>query len=102
MEIQKLITDVRSWGAEKQITGPNAKATPSSQFEKLLEEVQELAEGIQKGDSHETIDAIGDCTVVLILLAELAGFRFEDCLLSAYQEIRDRKGRMVNGTFVKE
>ena len=27
---------------------------------------------------------------------------FESCLISAYNEIKDRKGRMINGVFVKE
>jgi hypothetical protein len=38
----------------------------------------------------------------LILLAELVGVKFENCLLAAYQEIKDRQGKMVDGMFVKE
>ena len=102
MDTQKLIEDVRSWGVNKGIIGASGKATPSSQFGKLREEMIELHFGIHHNNDGEIIDAIGDCTVVLILLAETAGFRFEDCLLSAYQEIKGRKGRMVDGVFVKE
>jgi len=97
-----LVQLVREWGNERNITGPNAKATVETQFSKLLEEVDEIREGIEKKDQHEIIDGIGDATVVLILLASLAGVRFETCLLAAYDEIRNRKGKMVEGKFVKE
>ena len=102
MKTQELVEKVRLWGAEKGIIGPEAKATPLTQFEKLLEEVEELHQGIAHNKPIETIDAIGDCTVVLILLAELCSFRFEDCLHSAYDEIKKRTGRMIDGKFVKD
>ena len=41
-------------------------------------------------------------TVVLILLAELAEVRFETCLVAAYDEIKERKGSMQNGQFLKQ
>ena len=97
-----LVSLIRQWGSERNIIGPSAKATVYSQFQKLLEEVDEIREGIEKNDQHEIIDGIGDCTVVLILLAELAGVKFEACLLAAYDEIKDRKGSMIDGAFVKQ
>jgi NTP pyrophosphatase (non-canonical NTP hydrolase) len=66
-----------------------------------MEEVGEIADGISDNDQHEIVDGIGDATVVLILLAELAGVRFETCLQAAWDEIKDRKGSMQNGHFVK-
>jgi len=100
--VSALISLVRQWGQDRNITGPNAKATVDSQFKKLLEEVDEIREGIEKKDQHEIVDGIGDATVVLILLAELAGVRFETCLLAAYEEIRNRKGSIIDGQFVKQ
>lgn len=98
-----LVSLVRQWGVDKGITGPNAKATVESQFTKLLEEVDEVREGIEKKDQHELIDGIGDCTVVLILLADLAGVKFEQCLLAAWEEIKGRTGRMSkDGIFIKD
>jgi NTP pyrophosphatase (non-canonical NTP hydrolase) len=97
-----LVSLVRQWGQDRNITGPNAKATVHTQFEKLREEFLELEDAIAREDQHELIDAIGDMTVVLILLSELAGVRFETCLVAAYEEIRDRKGSMINGAFVKQ
>ena len=49
----------------------------------------------------EFIDAIGDMVVVLTNLAYLGGTNIEHCIDSAYDVIRKRQGKMVNGTFVK-
>lgn len=102
MTTQQLIERVRAWGADKGITGPNGKATDKTQFKKLMEEVWELYEGIMNDDQDECIDAIGDCAVVLILMANLRGVEFEDCLESAYNVIKSRTGKMVGGAFVKD
>ena len=50
----------------------------------------------------EVIDGIGDCVVVLTNLAELQGVSIEACIDAAYQEIKNRKGKMVNGTYKKD
>lgn len=72
------------------------------QLVKLQEEVGELAAGIAKQRVGEVSDAIGDCVVVLTILALQNGLFIEDCIHRAYQVIKDRKGRMVDGVFVKE
>lgn len=102
MNIEDTISLIRIWGLEKGITGPNGKATAFSQFNKLTEEVNELRAGIQRNDVDEIQDAIGDCVVVLTLLAERSGLKIEDCILSAYNEIKGRTGQMIGGTFVKD
>ena len=48
------------------------------------------------------VDGIGDCVVVLTNLAELIGTPIEECIDIAYNEIKDRKGKMNNGTFKKD
>jgi len=68
----------------------------------LIEETGELAEALLKNDKAEIIDAIGDITVVLTNLAALEKLRIEDCVASAYDVIKNRKGNMINGTFVKQ
>lgn len=72
------------------------------QFIKLTEEVGELASAMLKKDPYETIDAIGDIQVVLIILCEQLGLDYEACLESAYNEIKNRKGKLVEGTFIRE
>ena len=102
MNIQTQIDLVRDWGKTKGIIGANGTGTEKAQTMKLIEEVEELVEANFKNDHDEKIDAIGDCTVVLILLADIIGVSFEDCLESAYQVISNRTGEMVDGTFVKD
>ena len=91
--------DIRSWAEER---GIYTKGDPKTQYVKLIEEVGELAKAILKDDKKEQIDAIGDSIVVLTNLAHLLGFKVEDCIDAAYNEIKNRKGSMQNGTFVKQ
>ena len=72
------------------------------QYSKLQEESNELLIGILNKDPYEQIDAIGDCAVVLIILANQLGFDIDECLKSAYDEIKDRTGQTINGNFVKD
>jgi NTP pyrophosphatase (non-canonical NTP hydrolase) len=67
-----------------------------------MEEAGELAAALLNDDKPEIQDAIGDMIVVLTNLAHLEGFSVEDCIDAAYTEIATRKGKMLNGTFVKE
>ncbi len=77
-------------------------ATKHAQMLKLTEEVRELAAAIARNKYDDAFDAIGDCTVVLIILAAQMHVDFEYCLHLAWEQIMDRKGKMVNGVFVKE
>lgn len=76
---------------------------PKSQFLKLMEEVGELAGDIaRKRDKSFIADDIGDAFVVLTIIAAQYDLRMEDCIRAAWLDIKDRKGRMVDGVFVKE
>ena len=75
---------------------------PKTQALKLVEEVGETCRAILKNKDHDAIDGIGDCVVVLTNLAELLGVSIEDCIDAAYEEIKDRTGKMSNGTFKKD
>ena len=90
---------IRNWANER---GIYENGDTKTQFVKLMEEVGELGKAILKDDKDEFIDAIGDCVVVLTNLSHLGGFGIEHCISSAYNEISDRTGSMVNGTFVKD
>ena len=89
---------IRTWATEKGIYKTGDSRT---QYVKLMEEAGELAQALLKNDETEVIDAIGDMVVVLTNLAKLRGHNIEDCIASAYSVIKDRQGKMVNGTFVK-
>jgi NTP pyrophosphatase (non-canonical NTP hydrolase) len=66
-----------------------------------MEEAGELAAAIARQDEDEFQDAIGDMFVVLTILAAQKGFNIEECIAHAWSQIKDRKGRMVDGIFVK-
>ena len=68
----------------------------------MIEEVGEIGRAILKQDTDGVVDGIGDAVVVLTNLAELVGVPIEECIEAAYDEIKNRTGKMVNGTFVKD
>jgi NTP pyrophosphatase (non-canonical NTP hydrolase) len=90
--------NIREWAKER---GLYDKGDSNTQYVKLMEEAGELARGLLKKDRPEIIDAIGDIVVVLTNLAYMEGMDIEDCVQSAYTEIKHRQGEMKNGTFVK-
>lgn len=95
----KITSEILQWAEERGILN---SATPQSQFLKLIEEIGELSQGMQKKDKSEIKDAIGDCVVVLTILSRLYDMSIDDCLEEAYNQIKNRKGTMINGVFKKE
>jgi len=90
---------IRDWAKSRGIyDGGDVK----TQYIKLSEEFGETGKAILNNDMPEIIDGIGDMVVVLTNLAELAGTSIEECINAAYKEIALRKGKMINGTFVKD
>jgi uncharacterized protein YabN with tetrapyrrole methylase and pyrophosphatase domain len=75
-------------------------STDKDQFCKLMQEAGELSDSICKG--KDVSDDIGDMIVVLINIAERNGLSISSCLKRAWDDIKDRKGKMVDGVFVKE
>ena len=75
---------------------------PKSQTLKLGSEFGELCDNIAKGRFSAAKDDIGDMVVVLTIIAQQIGSTLEECFEVAYNDIKDRKGKMVNGTFIKE
>ena len=97
METDELINNVIKWGRDKGLNDPKA------QLNKVMEEVGEIAHEVSRNRyGKEFRDAIGDTLVTVIILADIASAIPMGCLELAYREIRDRKGKTENGTFVKE
>jgi NTP pyrophosphatase (non-canonical NTP hydrolase) len=91
--------DIRAWAHDRKLIDGS---TPDRQFLKLSEEVGELAAGLAKGNRVAVLDGIGDAIVVLTILASQVGVLVEDCIDAAWNEIKDRRGRMLNGVFIKD
>ena len=89
---------IKKWAVDRNVVSGDVK----SQMVKLLEEAGELATGINKDKRELIIDSIGDVYVVLVILCMQLGLDINDCIKAAYEEIKYRKGKLVNGLFVKE
>lgn len=98
MTTDELIDAVRDWGKQKGIDNADKQTL------KLGEEYGELLHELCRGryQSDEVKDALGDIEVVLIILADILGYDLMECLASAYDVIKDRKGKTINHSFVKE
>ena len=96
--MEQLIMKINDWFQDRDLD----KGDGLGQLQKLHEEVYELAEARIVNDFGAEVDAVGDITVVLIGYCLQRGLDFEKCLESAYNEIKGRTGKVVNGVFVKD
>ena len=104
LAVADLIQKVMEWGEAKGLN--DAKM----QFAKINEEVGELAHELVRGycggensvPSQETIDAIGDILVTVIIFANIIGVNPIDALNLSYDTIKGRTGHTVNGSFIKD
>ncbi len=96
---EELIYLVRNWADDKNLL---TAGNEHNQIKKVVEEVQEIQQALQEGNIEDIKNEIGDGFVTLIILAHQVGLTPTDCLLSAYNKISKRKGKTVNGIFVKD
>ncbi len=90
MNLDDLTGLIKVWAIDRNLD----TADPSKQMLKVVEELGEIAEGLAKGYMDMVEDSIGDEFVTLVVLSMQLNLNFEECV--------DRKGKMVNGVFVKE
>lgn len=96
MDTDTLIEEIIKWGKDKGLNDPKA------QMNKVIEEVGEIAHEVSRNkNGAEFDDAIGDSLITIIILASINGKDPRKCLEDAYNEIKNRKGRTENGTFIK-
>src|SRR5699024_4766825 len=77
-------------------------ADSKAHISKLTDEIGELGSGVNKGNKDVIKESIGDADAVLTILAMQQKVDVRDCIDMAYQEIKNRKGKLISGTFVKE
>jgi len=93
-----LIKKIEEWSVTRHLDEQPSK----SQLLKLVEEVGELVAAHNKQHKAEVVDSVGDILVVLTIYCQQRGLSIQDCLEAAYEEISGRKGKLVDGVFVKE
>lgn len=96
--MNELTNKIQQWAIDRNLH----TADPNKQMLKLGEEFGELCQGMAKGNKDQIIDSIGDMYVVMTILSMQLGLDIRDCIAQAYDEIKDRKGKMIDGVFVKE
>lgn len=96
--MNELIEQVEDWARNKGLD----EADSAKQYLKVSEEVGEVAAALARGQQDELRDGIGDVVVTLIILAMQNGLDLYECLNTAYDEIKGRKGKMIDGVFVKQ
>lgn len=95
--MNELINQVEQWSKDKGLN----KAESSKQMLKVVEETGEVAAALARGNQDMLRDGIGDVVVTLIILAQQNDMDLYECLNTAYDEIKGRTGKMVDGVFVK-
>lgn len=96
--MQDLIDKITQWHHDRNLIDGS---TDLAQFAKLVSEVGELGDGIGKGE--DLTDHIGDIIVVLVNIAERNGLSIEQCLATAWDDIKHRRGKVSDaGVFVKD
>ncbi|WP_234698773.1 MazG-like family protein, partial [Enterococcus faecium] len=95
--MNELITKVEQWAKDKGLDQTDS----SKQMLKTIEEIGEVAASLARKDEHGLRDGIGDVVVTLIILAMQNDMDLYECLNQAYNEIKGRTGKMVDGVFVK-
>ena len=93
-----IIKSIKLWVRNRNIH----TAHPRDQYLKVVEEVGELAAALARADMKLIKDSIGDTVVTLVALCETLNIDFNECVNQAYDEIKDRKGKLVDGVFVKD
>ena len=96
--MNNLIENIEDWSVERNLNSQS----PSKQLLKLVEEVGELSAAFNKRQLNAEVDSVGDILVVLTIYCQQRGLSVQNCLEVAYEQISDRKGKLVNGVFVKE
>lgn len=95
--ISLLVRDITDWFEEKGLHDVNMQAL------KMFEEAGEICHELTRGHttSKELVDALGDTLVTIIGLCHHLNVPVEAALSLAWDEIKDRRGKVINGSFVK-
>lgn len=112
-DFEELQEKVLDWADGKNLLQPR---NYGKQFKKFIEEVFEFKAELDNLEFCSTISELqysdsikdnikmefGDVFVTLIILAKQLNLNINECLEMAYDKIKDRKGKTIDGQFIKE
>ena len=93
----KIVQLIEKWHEDRNLI---EGSTDKDQVLKLLQELGELSDSVCKGTDLK--DDLGDMLVVMVNIMKRNNLTIDDCLETAYNDIKDRKGKTENGVFIKE
>lgn len=96
MTFEQLTLRLNEWRKQRNL------ADPKSQTMKVMEEVGETSAAYNKHHHDDLLDSVGDLLVTISIFCHQLGIDPVDCLSMAYEEIADRTGKTINGSFVKD
>lgn len=96
--MRTLIDATLAWADNKGLTNGD----PKTQMLKMVSEVGEFADEVLKGDFATRRAELGDILVTCIVTGATMGIDIEEALRDAYNKISVRKGKTVDGVFIKE
>lgn len=94
--ISNLISKIMKWHEDRNLI---EGSTDKDQVLKLQQELGELSDSVCK--QKDMKDDLGDMMVIMLNIMRRNNLTMEECLETAYIDIKDRKGRMIDGIFVK-
>ena len=98
IDIDDYVEKINDWATERGLN----KTSNDKQLIKLTEELGELAEGHNKQNDGQVADSLGDMFVVMTIYCLQRGISISECINQAVETIKDRKGKTVDGVFIKE
>lgn len=99
--MRELIDKTIQWAHDRNLIDQTPERA-RQQMLKVMSELGEFADEVAAGDINLQTDELGDVIVTLIITGKNLGIDIEDALQVAYDKIKDRKGKLINGVFVKE
>jgi NTP pyrophosphatase (non-canonical NTP hydrolase) len=98
VQLFNLIENIQMWSEVRKLD----KQDPTKQLVKMQEELGELSQGYLKEKPDQIIDSLGDLLVVIIIFCQQEDLEVAEVLQCAWDQIKDRHGKIVDGTYVKD
>lgn len=98
VQLYNLTENIQMWSEARKLD----KQDPTKQLVKMQEELGELSQGFLKEKPAQVIDSLGDLLVVIIIFCQQENLEIVEVLQAAWDQIKDRHGKIVDGTYVKD
>lgn len=95
--MDRIIKSIQLWAEYKGLH----LANPIAQLAKIMEELGEVAQAYTRNQKEELKMELGDLLITIVIFAQQNDIDLMESLDMAYRKINGRKGKMVDGLFIK-